>query len=236
MKKTVEYSWSSDVPGRDINDWLAPSRSEKHGCPMKKFLAFSNKVKNAFDDQFVMHNKILNGEEVNYDASSTLRLCTGVNDLFSRSLVYTAPTDIAVTYTSDHTILSSTAEEGASFKIIKHSLDQTEYSDGSGNLLDDRVALKFMPPIVLNSPCDILFMNPTWHGPYTPWRVMSGIVKKGIMQPNLFLEVPIIDDINHLEIKKGDPLAYLYFTCDVNLSLKEKDFRMPPRKKFLRGY
>jgi len=243
MKKQIEYCWDEKYNYSDletnIEDWLVPSRSEEHGCPMKKISAFASGAVNAFEDFFIMHKKQLSGQLFgDRDAfpSKTLRVCSGVNDLFSRSLVYLAPSDIAITYTSDYKIMSSISEPEFGFDIEKHDLQQTDYSDGSGNLLDGRIALKFTPPFKIKSPCDFLFLNPTWHTDYTPWRVMSGVVRSGVISPSLFLELPILEDVNHLEIKKGEPLAYIYFTCDVDTKLKKSNLKTVPRKSFIRGF
>jgi hypothetical protein len=240
MKKNIEYCWDERYiqPSitYDVDDFLLPSRSDKSGCPMKKISAFYGGAKNAFKDYFKQHIGWINGQnELGDGTRSTLRVCAGVNDLFSRALVYVAPSDIAITYTSDHTLISNVPNDSASFYVTKHTMLQTEYDDG-GNLLHDRIAIKLIPPFRMRVPCDWTFMEPTWHTDYTPLKVMSGIVKKGVTSAALFLEAPIVDDVNHLEIRKGQPLAYMYFMDDVNLSLKETDFKEPARQKFIRGF
>lgn len=253
LKPVIEWAWTNKIPNsnQEISDYLVPALSKESSCPFHKMGAFFSKQKSALDDVAYWHQKILSEErvETNDTISPMFRTCWGAQELFKNSLVLRAPTDLVISYDrnrrmlfraslSGHTGSDESVNDWHGFMIHQHPIWQTELDDGK-NILDNKIAIKLITPFKIKTKSKIITLTPSYHAD-TPWNILPGIVPEGIFHPNVFLEVelPPEGDVFHLQIKKGDPIAYFYFTKPHNLyKMKQVDtLTQVVRKTFLHGF
>ena len=229
-----------------IDDFVIPAYSKKSGCPIHKVKAFFSGMK-PFDDVCKRNTETYIGGETSIrKTSKTIKTCPGVSELLKNSLVATFPTDAVISYNKSRaTILSTSNSPHDPFDVEVHPLDQTLLQNG-GNILDGRIALKINFPFLFSTQSRYTFLNPSWHS-NVPWKVMSGVVNPStsvpVTNPNIFLDLPLPESdspehLMHLEVKQGDPIAYIYFldNPDVSNLQQDNELKIPLRKSFIRGF
>jgi hypothetical protein len=244
MKNEIRWKWDSSVRKDldiNINDYLVPAYNAPN-CPFKKIKTYVSGARTILENFALKHKRIFDighipqQEEPNYAPS--IKVCPGVSPIVMNSLLVKSPSDFIISIDSNGRFLPelpSVIEAGMDFII--HPFEQTRMDNGD-NLLDGRVMVKLAFPLFINVDNECVTLNPSWEHTQFPWKVSSGIIPAGYTGLlNIFIDLDIPETgTNQYYVKKGDPLAYLYFPNKKLGKLREvPDLSRPTRRKFLRG-
>lgn len=234
MKK-LYWDWNhNNFPGMEmyrpeISDVIVPCGGKDspwwRGLPsfvngMKSIKEVSkNLAKNAFSrmPERLATEREHRWENISPTDMKTIKWCPGVTALFETSFLLKSPADVTIHISKSMDFAVSNAIDHI-ISISGHPFDQLR---SSHNMFRGKFNIKFTLPVVTMNTQNVpyIFHNPTYHA--NPiWDVIPGVINKqyskGIpLIVNTLVDVKDLkfddDDIATISVKKGDPLAYIWY-------------------------
>lgn len=147
--------------------------------------------------------------------TDSIRLCPSFVELFKNTLLLRLPTDFIISYTGEYLIVQEAGAKGFvghSYHDLKHQMDET-YGQKNVNI---KLDFDFM--FVSDSPSKILITPPEYHfdEEVSCLKPMLGVLNTlpnvGIpFNVNTVVSLDYLGEKQEVYMKKGTPLAYLYF-------------------------
>jgi hypothetical protein len=166
--------------------------------------------------------------------TSTAKVCPGIRDLMNNAIVVKAPCDMHISVTPEGRFMANVVND----EIISFNSHDRQQFQGTEIDYSDKINLKFEMELMFKPQCDMIYLQPMYHG-NVPFTVMNGVIKKGTTQPlniNTLFDIPK-EGIQHHYIKKGTALCYFWSTDKMKIKLKpHNSLKKQMQLKFIGGY
>lgn len=141
------------------------------------------------------------------DLRATAKMCPSINQLMRNSILVKAPCDFSVVIDGDDFSVRSSDPR---IEFESHHPEQWQYGGIFDEMINLKIDLKFT--FSMDREETVMWMNPMFHG-ISPFHLVGvPLTGKFLDRFNIQLQMFIPKKNGDLNVKKGDPLAYLYFT------------------------
>ena len=214
------YIWC-DYPAAKTSNWFRkmPKRIPDERRPAK---IVADNIRQGFKERLGLVN-------------TSIKTCPGIKDLLVQTLVVKAPCDIDVLRVTpeevglkdgrpENILLAVPASE---YIVFQEGHTQSQFTHDADPTFKDHLNLKLDSRLSLICPkdVDVTFMQPLFHNPNAPWKIIPGTFKFPQNKlVGLLLNAFVPSKIKSFRINYGDALFYAMFSKPVKVEpLKEKN-------------
>lgn len=134
----------------------------------------------------------------------TIKQCNGIMKLWRNCFLLKFPADVILDISTEEERWQATTADPQFITVVNHSQDQM------GKMLPDRLVIKFLFEMYLETNTEILPLSAIYHKPQ-PFEILPGIIYQKHKSPPHFNIIVTIPKITKSYIfKKGEPLCLLY--------------------------
>lgn len=237
MKEIVQYESDQDLfntyfdyPCIKSSLWFKEMTRLHPNLPKEVLNAKSNKEHKTLLDRFV------NTINKKYFAYKTAKSCPAIVDQLSHCLLMKAPCDFEINFSNndiEFDVANPNMMAISYHPPVQYVPEQKSKSFKTpGHIFKGYVNAKIVFPFVFKTNMPSLFLDPFYHNPEPPLKVVQGAFM-GEYTKNHTFQINTFGKANSsVTYKKGDPIAYLWYPHRVKFERSKKTLSIPIIRNF----